>query len=224
MEPKGETIRDIKKRKYISIRIAREGYPFILIPLMVSLFLFVYRSPIPASFLLLISGVMGFFFRDPPRTIPTEPKAIVSPADGRVIKIASLTTSEGGKRVLVSIFLSLFDVHVNRSPIKGKIVKAHYQPGRFYRAFKEEASKANERNIVIISNKATTITLHQIAGILARRAVLWKKEGDSILKGERIGMIRFGSRVDLLLPAEVNIAVRSGQKVKGGSSIIGRLE
>ncbi|TKJ29309.1 phosphatidylserine decarboxylase family protein [bacterium (candidate division B38) B3_B38] len=223
MEPKGETIRNMQRRKYISIRIAREGYPYILIPLMVALFLFIYGSPIPASLLLLVSGGMGFFFRDPPRTIPGEAKAIVSPADGRVMKIAPLTTPEGERRVLVSIFLSLFDAHINRAPVRGKIIKVNHQPGRFHPAFKEKASRVNERNIIIISNQETSIILHQIAGILARRAILWKKEGDSLLKGERIGIIRFGSRVDLWLPPEVKITIHPGQKVKAGSSIIGRL-
>lgn len=223
MELKGETIQDMDRRKFISLRIVREGYPYILIPLMGSIFLFIYGILIPALILLLIAGSLGFFFRDPPRTIPSEAKAIVSPADGRVIKIASLTTPESKKMMMVSIFLSLLDVHINRSPIRGKIVKVHHQPGRFYPAFKEKASKTNERNIIVISNKVTTITLHQVAGILARRTVLWKKEGDSILKGEKIGMIRFGSRVDMWLPPEVKIMVHPGQKVKGGSSIIGRL-
>ncbi|MDH5714599.1 MAG: phosphatidylserine decarboxylase [Candidatus Aminicenantes bacterium] len=213
----------MQRRKYISIGIAREGYPYILIPLIVALFLFIFWSPIPAAILVLVSGSMGFFFCDPPRTIPGEAKAVVSPADGRVMKIAPLTTPEGQKRVLVSIFLSLFDAHINRAPIRGKIVKVHHQPGRFHPAFKEKASRANERNIIIISNRETSITLHQIAGILARRAVLWKKEGDSLLKGERIGMIKFGSRVDLWLPPEVTISVHPRQKVKAGSSIIGRL-
>jgi len=223
MELKEETIREKERKKPIPIRILREGYPYILILLIASLFLFVYGFSIPALLLLLLSGWVGFFFRDPRRTIPTEAKAIVSPADGKVIKIASLTTPEGQKKVLVSIFLSLLDVHINRSPIKGKIVKIYHQPGRFYPAFKEDASKANERNIVVISNQQTSITLHQIAGIVARRVVLWKKEGDSLHQGERIGMIKFGSRVDLWLPSEVKIVVQSGQKVKGGSSIIGRL-
>ena len=213
----------MQRRKYISIGIAREGYPYILIPLMVAFFLFIFWSPIPAAILVIISGSMGFFFRDPPRTIPGEANAIVSPADGRVMKIAPLTTHEGEKRVLVSIFLSLFDAHINRAPIRGKIVKVHHQPGRFHPAFKEKASRVNERNIIIISNQETSIILHQIAGILARRAILWKKEGDSLLKGERIGMIRFGSRVDLWLPEEVKIAIHPGQKVKAGSAIIGRL-
>ncbi len=213
----------MQRRKYFSIGIAREGYPYILIPLIVALFLFVYRSPIPASIFLLVSGGMGFFFRDPSRSIPGEANAVVSPADGKVMKIAPLATPEGENRVLVSIFLSLFDAHINRAPIRGKIVKVHHQPGRFHPAFKEKASRENERNIIIISNQETSIILHQIAGILARKAVLWKKEGDAILKGEKIGMIRFGSRVDLWLPAEVKIAIRPGQKLKAGSSIIGRL-
>lgn len=214
----------MQRRKHISIGIAREGYPYILVPIIASLLLFVYQYPISALILLLISGSMGFFFRDPSRSLPGEANAIVSPADGRIIKIAPLTTPEGERRVLVSIFLSMFDVHINRAPIKGKIVKVYHQPGSFHPAFKERASRVNERNIIIISNRETSITLHQIAGILARRAVLWKKEGDTILKGEKIGMIKFGSRVDMWLPAEVKIAVRPGQKVKAGSYIIGRLK
>ncbi len=213
----------MQRRKHISIGIAREGYPYILVPLLVSLLLFVYQYPISGLILLLISGSMGFFFRNPYRSIPSEAKAIVSPADGRVMKVSPLTTPEGERRVLVSIFLSLFDAHINRAPIKGKIVKVHHQPGSFHPAFKERASRVNERNIIIISNRETSITLHQIAGILARRAVLWRKEGDTILKGEKIGMIKFGSRVDLWLPAEVKIEVHPGQKVKAGSFIIGRL-
>jgi phosphatidylserine decarboxylase len=124
---------------------------------------------------------------------------------------------------MVSIFLSVFDVHVNRLPIGGRIVQSEYRPGRFLVASLERASQENEQQEVRVSNGEITVVFRMIAGLIARRIVCWKKTGDEVRRGERVGLIKFGSRVDLLLPQEVEVLVRKGARVKGGSSVIGRI-
>jgi phosphatidylserine decarboxylase len=143
----------------------------------------------------------------------------VSPADGKIVDI--LAEADGTTRI--SIFLSIFDVHVNRAPIGGRVESVSYLPGRFKAAFDSSASIENEQNVLVIDGGSYRIKFSQIAGILARRIVCWKKPGDSVRKGERIGLIKFGSRVDTFLPQDVRVAVKLGDKVRGGSSIIGRL-
>jgi len=172
-----------------------------------------------AAFLLVITLFMAFFFRDPKRVPPSDPDVVVSPADGRVTRIGP---SASGTNV-ISIFLSPLDVHINRSPIPGKIVDVLYSPGKFLMATNEKASLVNEQNALTIQGEKITVVCKQIAGILARRVVCWKGKGDNLGLGERFGMIKFSSRTDVLLPANVQITVREGQRVRGGTTVIGRI-
>jgi len=156
-----------------------------------------------------------YFFRDPGRTIPEGPVA-VSPADGKVVELAP----EGEDRQRVSIFLNVFDVHVNRTPIAGTITKVEYKPGKFLVASVPEASTQNEMNVITVEDGDTTVVFKQIAGLIARRVVCDKKPGDKVEKGERIGLIKFGSRMDIIFGPEWEIGVREGQRVSAGSSIL----
>ena len=172
-----------------------------------------------AGFLLLLMLFMAFFFRDPKRVPPTDPDVVVSPADGKVTRI----TSEADSSTVISIFLSPLDVHINRSPIRGKIVDVLYSPGKFLMATNEKASLVNEQNALTIQGEKITVVCKQIAGILARRIVCWKAKGDSLGLGERFGMIKFSSRTDVLLPANVRVTVKEGDRVRGGTTVIGRI-
>jgi len=166
--------------------------------------------------LLFLSSFVVFFFRNPKREIPADPNVIVSPADGKVVKIDRV-----GNITKLSIFLSVFDVHVNRSPIGGRIEAIDYRRGRFLAAFNHKASVENERNIIMVGRDNIKIVFTQIAGLIARRIVCWKKVGDRVEKGELVGLIRFGSRVDVLFPAGTEVTVQQGARVKGGSTPIG---
>lgn len=161
-----------------------------------------------------------WFFRDPERTIPSEPNAIVSPADGKVTHVVPIE-SEGRQGTRISIFLNVFDVHVNRAPISGKIQEASYRKGCFRNAMDPSCADQNEQNMVTVEGEGRTVVMKQIAGLIARRIVFNKKVGDSVQRGERVGMIKFGSRTDVILPADVRLAVREGDRVKGGSSVLG---
>lgn len=172
-----------------------------------------------AAALLLLVAFVFYFFRDPERTIPQEAGLIVSPADGRVVEIAGAAWSEQPRK-RISIFLSVFDVHVNRSPIEGVIVSADYRKGQFRAAWNAEASTANEQNVVVVRGRQSEVVFKQIAGIIARRILFWRKPGDQVQRGERVGLIRFGSRVDVILDPACEILVRRGEHVKGGSSIL----
>ena len=173
--------------------------------------------------LLLLTAFMAYFFRDPHRAIPTDADTVVSPADGRVTRIEKLSPADPDSPNVVSIFLSPFDVHINRAPIAGKIIDVTYTKGRFMMATKDEASLINEQNALTIQGERLTVVCKQIAGVLARRIVCWKKPGDVLGLGERFGLIKFGSRTDLILPREVGIEVEVGARVRGGSTIIGRI-
>lgn len=167
-----------------------------------------------------------YFFRDPEREIPTGENLIVSPADGKVILIEQIEESDIFKTTVqkVSIFMSVFDVHVNRIPIDGKVTHFNYQKGKFHPAFKEDASYENERTIIVIENNKIKLLFLQIAGILARRIVCRIRAGSKVTQGDRFGMIKFGSRVDMLLPMEVKLDVKLYQKVKAGTTIIGHYD
>jgi phosphatidylserine decarboxylase len=166
--------------------------------------------------ILLLAAFVAFFFRNPKRDIPPDPRVIVSPADGRVVKVERV-----GNVTKVSIFLSLFNVHVNRSPIGGRIEAIDYRQGKFRAAFNHAASVENERNVIMVSQGNLKVVFSQIAGVVARRIVCWKKVGDNVAKGELVGLIRFGSRVDVLFPAGTEATVEKGARVRGGSSPIG---
>ena len=165
------------------------------------------------------------FFRDPERTVPADSQALVSPADGTVTHVDEVDEPDfpGGRALRVSIFLSIFDVHVNRSPIGGRIEAIDYKSGKFKAAFNHAASVENERNIIMVSQGDLKLVFTHIAGIVARRIVCWKKVGDTVARGELIGLIRFGSRVDVLFPAGTSVTVARGARVRGGSTIIGRI-
>ena len=158
-----------------------------------------------------------YFFRDPDRSIPDGPVA-VSPADGKVVGI--IGDGSGAECTRISIFLNIFDVHVNRAPIAGRIANVEYTKGQFLVASREVASVQNERNTVTVAGDATSVRFAQIAGLIARRIVFYKKLGDTVAKGERVGLIKFGSRVDVFLGPEWEIKVQPGERVSGGSSIL----
>jgi phosphatidylserine decarboxylase len=161
------------------------------------------------------------FFRDPERVIPAEPGAIVSPGDGRVVVVTDEEDAgRPGKRI--SIFLAVWNVHVNRAPAAGVITRMEYRPGKFLAAMRERASMENEQNVFTLSTYAGEMVFKQIAGLIARRVVSWKKEGERVARGERIGLVRFGSRVDVWVPKDAEILVRVGENVKGGSSVLAR--
>ena len=196
--------------------IVKDAFRF-LIPLFVSAALaFVLGLYLAAFSVMLLAAFVAFFFRNPKREIPSDPLVIVSPADGRVVKVERVD-----KVTKLSIFLSIFDVHVNQSPMAGRIETIEYKPGKFRPAFNHAASVENERNIVMVAQGGVKLVFTQIAGIIARRIVCWKKVGDAVTKGEIIGLIRFGSRVDVLFPAGTEATVEPGMRVRGGSSAIG---
>jgi phosphatidylserine decarboxylase len=175
--------------------------------------------PAFAAPLFLVAIFCLYFFRDPDRAIPDGPVA-VSPADGKVVGI--IGDGAGAECTRISIFLNIFDVHVNRAPIGGKIANVEYAKGQFLVASREMASSQNERNTVTIAGEATSVRFAQIAGLIARRIVFSKKLGDTVDKGERVGLIKFGSRVDIFLGPEWEIKVQPGERVSGGSSILAR--
>jgi len=174
-------------------------------------------SPWLASPLWLLALFCLYFFRDPERAIPSGAVA-VSPADGKVVAVKS----ESRTLQRISIFLNVFDVHVNRAPIAGTIEKVHYQQGKFHVASREECSAINEQNVVTVRGDGTSVTFKQIAGLIARRIVFNKRPGDRVAAGDRVGLIKFGSRVDVLLGPEWEIVVKPGMRVAGGSSVIAR--
>ena len=196
--------------------IVKDAFRF-LIPLLVSSVLAFVLGLYPAAFLvMLLAAFVAFFFRNPKREIPSDPSVIVSPADGRVVKVERV-----GSVTKLSIFLSIFDVHVNRSPIAGCIEAIDYKKGKFKAAFNHAASVENERNVIMVAQGDIQLVFTQIAGIVARRIVCWKRVGDTVAKGELVGLIRFGSRVDVLFPAGTEATVGPGVRVRGGSSAIG---
>ena len=166
---------------------------------------------------------MVYFFRDPRRNPPIDRAVVVSPADGRVTKVRRMVADQADSPTLVSIFLSPFDVHINRSPIAGKITEMSYVRGKFLMATNEMASLVNEQNVLTIEGENVTVVCRQIAGILARRVVCWKKKGDNLELGERFGLIKFSSRTDVILPANVMVTVVEGARVQGGTTVIGKI-
>jgi phosphatidylserine decarboxylase len=168
---------------------------------------------------LLLAAFFLWFFRDPERRIPAIQGAIVSPADGKVTAISEVQ-EDGELRTRISIFLSVLDVHVNRSPVSGLIEEVRYQKGKFGNAIGAASSEENEQNVVTVQADAGTVVFKQIAGLLARRIVFTKQVGDTVERGERVGLIKFGSRTDVIFPATAEMKVRVGDRVKGGSSVL----
>jgi phosphatidylserine decarboxylase len=170
----------------------------------------------------LLAAFFLWFFRDPERTIPNEAGALVSPADGKVTDVSPVN-SNGESRIRISIFLNVFDVHVNRSPIDGIIRDVRYQKGKFVNAMNAASAEQNEQNVVTVEGDSQIVVFKQIAGLLARRIVFNKRNGDRVERGERVGLIKFGSRVDVLLDGSASIEVKVGDRVKGGSSVLAHL-
>ncbi len=171
----------------------------------------------------LLAAFFLWFFRDPTRAIPAGSGLIVSPADGQITEAEWVETTLGN-RLRVSVFLNVFSVHVNRSPIAGTVSVVEYRKGGFMNAMNPESVIANEQTMIVVEGDGVTVAFKQIAGLLARRIVCNVKEGDKVQRGERIGMIKFGSRCDILMPAETQLRVKVGQRVKGGATVLGSLE
>lgn len=205
--------------------MVKEGYWFGLPPLVIGLVLLAMRTPatsLTGGVLIFLGLFVFYFFRNPNRNIPMEAGVVVSPADGRVVVVKDEENAgRPGKRV--SIFLAIWNVHVNRAPAAGTITKLEYKPGKFLAAWAESASLENEQNVFTLASEYGEIVFKQIAGWVARRVVSWKKSGDSVGRGELVGLVRFGSRVDLWLPETAEITVKVGDNVKGGSSVIARM-
>jgi phosphatidylserine decarboxylase len=172
---------------------------------------------------ILLAAFFLWFFRDPERAIPAGPGLIVSPGDGLVTETVTISTSEG-PRQRISIFLNVFNVHVNRSPISGVLSRVHYQKGQYLNAMNPASADRNEQNAATVRGETFDVTFKQIAGLLARRIVFNLKEGDRVERGQRVGLIKFGSRVDVVVPAEATLHVKVGEKVKGGSSVLAALQ
>ncbi|HYW70966.1 MAG TPA: phosphatidylserine decarboxylase [Pyrinomonadaceae bacterium] len=206
--------------------MVRDGIPFVVGPLLLALacligaFWIVWLWPAAILFLM-VAAFMAYFFRNPRRSIPLQPGIVVAPADGKVT-IARQATAENPE-ALVSIFLSPLDVHVNRAPIEGEIVDISYKKGQFVMATRDDSRLLNEQNSLTIVGSDITLRCVQIAGVLARRIVCWKRRGERVKCGELFGMIKFGSRTDVLLPPQVEVTVSVGTRVRGGETIIGRL-
>jgi phosphatidylserine decarboxylase len=203
--------------------MAKEGIPFVVCFLVPGILFVVLGWWIAAILCLLLTAFMAFFFRDPERDCPVDNRIVVSPADGQVVTASRVDERADDSPTQISIFLSPMDVHINRSPIAGEIIDIIYKPGAFHVASRDIASVENEQNVVTVRGEELTIVFRQIAGVLARRIVLTKKKGDRVALGERIGLMKFSSRMDVILPSEVDVLVRKGDRVVGGVSVLGRL-
>jgi phosphatidylserine decarboxylase len=206
--------------------MVKEGYYFGLPLLILGLLGAFWRGwgllgPIAGAILVFLAALTFYFFRNPERIIPQEPGLVVAPADGRVVVVKG-EENAGRPGTRISIFLAVWNVHVNRSPAEGRITRLEYRPGQFLAAMRERASVDNEANIFWLETPEGQIVFKQIAGLIARRVVSWKKPGDIVERGERIGLVRFGSRMDLWLPSGAQILVAVGDHVKGGSSVVAR--
>jgi phosphatidylserine decarboxylase len=205
--------------------IDRAGWPFILVALAIAVVLGWWLGRLWAVPLVVLAGFFVFFFRDPDRAIPNGPGLIVSPADGRVMIVADtpLPGAPKGDWRQISIFLSPMDVHVNRAPIDGRVTHVEYHPGRFLPAYREEAGQHNEWTEVWFDNNGTVIVCRQIVGILARRIVTRLAVGQQVARGERFGIMKFGSRIDLFVPRAATIRSKVGDRVVGGETTLATL-
>lgn len=203
--------------------VAAEGWPFVLVPAVAACILgWMGWWPVAAVCAAAALACLGFF-RDPERRPPDVPGALVAPADGRVMGVVEVDDAWVGAAVRMSIFLSPLDVHVNRAPVAGLVRAVDYVPGRFLAAYRAEASEQNERCTVALEGDSARVAVRQISGVLARRIVCRVRPGDKLALGERYGLIRFGSRTDLIAPRGIELRVRVGERVRGGESVMGIL-
>lgn len=207
--------------------IAREGIPFILAGIGLTCVFLILDLLVLAIPLAVLTSFIIFFFRDPERNLVNSEKAVLTPADGKIIAIERLTNGDNrfpDTAVKLSIFMSVFNAHINRIPVGGRISQLTYHPGKFFSANLDKASLHNENNMVLLeTDNREKIVLVQVAGLIARRIVCWVKAGDYVKTGQRFGLIRFGSRLEVYLPPDSTITVRKGEKVKAGQTIIGYL-
>ena len=201
--------------------MVRDGYKFVALPLALAVIAVAIGWRATGLIFFLAAVFVIYFFRDPERSTPADSRAVVSPADGRVMLV--VPEEHGGRPGRrISIFLAIWNVHVNRAPMAGVIEHVQYRPGRFFVASRARASAENEQNVIRLRTDRGEIVFKQIAGWVARRVICWKSPGDRVVMGERIGLIRFGSRMDVWLPEEVEILARPGENVAAGTSILAR--
>jgi phosphatidylserine decarboxylase len=203
--------------------MVRDGYLYALALIAAAVLVAWFTQPAWALVPLLLALFFLWFFRDPERAIPDARGALVSPGDGKVTDVSFVATS-GGKQTRISIFLSVFDVHVNRSPIAGVVREVRYQRGKFLNAMNQASAEQNEQNIVRVEGDGQVVVFKQIAGLLARRIVFYPKMGDRLERGQRVGLIKFGSRVDVLFDVSAVLQVKVGDRVRGGASILAYLQ
>jgi phosphatidylserine decarboxylase len=206
--------------------VAKEGMIFIIPLGALSLLLWIMSFSALAAFCSFLTFFVIYFFRDPERAIPPGEKAILSPADGKVIQVQPCVEDRflRGPAIKISVFMSVFNVHVNRNPLTARIIDSSYSAGKFLRADLDQASAANERNALLVeTSEGARLVVVQIAGLIARRIVCWVKKGDRVVRGRRFGLIRFGSRLDIYLPPSTQLQVRVGQKALAGQTILGYL-
>lgn len=217
-----------KTRVNNKLPVAREGIPFIISGLAVTVILLLSGFTYPGLFFLLLTIFIIYFFRDPDRYKDAQENEVLSPADGRIINVWNLDAGQsplGEAAIKISIFMSVFNVHVNRAPLSGEILDINYNPGKFFSANLDKASEENENNrITLKTENGKNIVFIQIAGLIARRIVCWVKANDSVKAGQRVGMIRFGSRLDVFFPAGRDVSVKPGEKVKAGETTLGYLK
>jgi phosphatidylserine decarboxylase len=209
----------------ITTMIDRAGWPFILGALAIAGGIWWWQGRLWAVPFLVLAGFFVFFFRDPERQVPTAPNLVVSPADARVMIVGDPGPgAPPGGWQRIGMFLSPMDVHVNRTPVEGRVTRVEYHPGKFLPAYKEEAGTLNEWTEMWIDHRGTPVVLRQIVGILARRIVCRARPGDSVGRGQRFGIMKFGSRIDLFLPLSARLLVKVGDRVVGGETPIAMLE
>jgi phosphatidylserine decarboxylase len=210
-----------------SLPIAREGIPFMLVGAGLTGIFFILDLPGLAIPFAVLTSFITFFFRDPKRKLVNREKAVLTPADGKIISIEKLANGDNRFKdtaIKLSIFMSIFDAHINRIPIAGKIDQLIYHPGKFFSANLDKASLYNENNVIMLeTDKREKIVFVQVAGLIARRIACWVKPGDCVKAGQRFGLIRFGSRLEVYLPPDSIITVRKGEKVKAGQTVLGYL-
>ena len=208
------------------MRIAKDGFFFVLPALALAVVAWFLRLTPLAILLLLLAAALALFFRDPRRTPPPGEHLLVAPADGKVVRVDHLDQQPdlGGAAQRVSVFLSLTDVHVTRSPLAADVARVDYKPGTFFRADKDEASLHNESSTLVLAGGLVPLVVKQIVGVAARRIKCFVKAGERVSRGQRIGLMYFGSRVEVLLPPGVSLRVTAGQRVKAGESVIGEVE
>lgn len=222
-----ECINDAYRQMPRQLPIAVEGFPFIVAALLASIAAWMMSLPSVAAAMISLTAFIAFFFRNPRRNTPDAEGILVAPADGRVIKVEKGATAPhtGTPCTKVSIFMSVFNVHVNRFPTTATVRRAIYRAGKFFVASLDKASEHNEQNSLVLEDSAgREMVMVQIAGLIARRIVCYAKEGDRFSTGERFGLIRFGSRLDIYLPSEAKVEVGPGDRTRAGETVLGRFE